>query len=554
VAAAIMSCQRGRRIVIAGAGICTLVLAGPLLLHEPIRAPVRLAVLPFDIAQQQQSLADSTAFDVAGRLARMKSSGWSFTVIPVNESTRLNVKTPEQACRELSATHVLHGKLQQDGSLLAVRAAVTEACSQQTIRELALEYDTLDASSLAFALAGVVTRLLHLPYAVITESVNTIAERDYVSGLAHLEHDSEVDEAIVSFERAAALDSHSSAVHASLADAYRLKDKLTGETRYQDAAIREAKKAESLNPDSAPVCRIIGKLRLDAGQYAQATEDFSRAIELDPGDPNARRWLARTYQKMDRFPEAIQTLLRAIAVQPNHFRSYQELGSFYCDLGQYEKAVEQFKKLVELTRNSPESHVTLAVAYIKLGQYAQAEQELRTSLTLHETVNALVSLGAALVYEGRDAEASVYYRRAATRAPGDYLPWKNLGDTCRRMQQQAVSERAYRTALKLARTQLARNPQNAYIRSSVGYLLARLGDSQQAEFEIDQSLRFPPLDVDVLRQAALTYEVLGQRKRTLAVLQNAPQALITDLNRYPDTADLDADPRFMKLMAKHKSP
>ena len=142
---------------------------------------------------------------------------------------------------------------------------------------------------------------LHLPYAVITEAANAAAERDYVAGMAHLEHDSEVDEAIASFERAAALDSHSSVVHASLADAYRLKDKLTGETRYQDAAIREAKKAESLNPDSAPVCRIIGKLRLDSGQYAQAAEDFSRAIELDPGDPNAHRLLARAYQKMDRF-------------------------------------------------------------------------------------------------------------------------------------------------------------------------------------------------------------------------------------------------------------
>jgi len=57
-----------------------------------------------------------------------------------------------------------------------------------------------------------------------------------------------------------------------------------------------------------------------------------------------------------------------------------------------------------------------------------------------------------------------------------------------------------------------------------------------------------PENAIVLREAAITYEVLHQRNDTLRVLQNAPKRLLEELSRQPDVKDLQRDPRFQKLV------
>jgi hypothetical protein len=58
-----------------------------------------------------------------------------------------------------------------------------------------------------------------------------------------------------------------------------------------------------------------------------------------------------------------------------------------------------------------------------------------------------------------------------------------------------------------------------------------------------------PNDTYVLRMAAKTYEALGRRDDTLAVLAASPPEVRADLGRWPDLADLHSDSRFQKLLA-----
>jgi len=280
---------------------------------------------------------------------------------------------------------------------------------------------------------------------------------------------------------------------------------VNNEASYQDLAVRAARKAESLNPDAAPVCRITGLLRVESGLYARAAEDFLRAIELDPKNPDGYLGLASAEQRMDRPQEALKAFFKAIEVAPQYFRAYQKLGGFYYDLGEYEKSAEQLRKVVELTANSPEGYVSLSSVYIKLGRYTDAERELRTALGLRETLDAHVNLGAALAYEGQYLEAITHYQRAIALAPNDYLSWLNMGDNYRRRQQPEQARKAYKRAFALTRQEVSRNPQDAYVRAFVAYLLARLGQNVQSDYEISQSLQTRPADAQVLRVAALTY-------------------------------------------------
>ena len=49
-----------------------------------------------------------------------------------------------------------------------------------------------------------------------------------------------------------------------------------------------------------------------------------------------------------------------------------------------------------------------------------------------------------------------------------------------------------------------------------------------------------------------TYEALGRREDTLAVLNTSPPAVIADVNRWPDMADLQRDSRFLQLLASRQ--
>ena len=85
-------------------------------------------------------------------------------------------------------------------------------------------------------------------------------------------------------------------------------------------------------------------------------------------------------------------------------------------------------------------------------------------------------------------------------------------------------------------------------------LEARLGDRREAQFELAQALAMEPENTQALRNAAITYEILGQRDKALAVLRPAPPFLLRELNRQPDVKDLCRDPRFQAMMPKIPNP
>src|SRR4030095_5257603 len=107
--------------------------------------------------------------------------------------------------------------------------------------------------------------------------MNPAAYRFYIEGLGHLQHESRADEAIASLEQAAKLEPNSAPVGATLAQAYLVKFKVSSESRYEELALETARRSEALDPDSAPVHMVAGRLLIDSGHYARAAERFQRA-------------------------------------------------------------------------------------------------------------------------------------------------------------------------------------------------------------------------------------------------------------------------------------
>ena len=297
---------------------------------------------------------------------------------------------------------------------------------------------------------------------------------------------------------------------------------------------------------------MAGLLRANAGFYEQAEAEYQRAIELEPSNGDAYRRLGHVYEQAIRLDQALAAYEKAVELDPNYFKVYQDLGAYYSMRGNYPEAIRQLEKCLQLAPDEPDPHGVLGTIYYSLGRYSEAERESRIAVGLAEIPIALVNLAVALMYQSKDQEAVPFLTRAVNHSPNESQWWMDLGIAYRRSNQPRESEAAFRHGLEQTEKAMARDPRDGVVRSRMAFLSARLGDRKRAESEIAQALQLSP-ESDVTRGAAVwTYEALGERESSLAVLRSSSDDVLVDAARWPDLADLHEDSRFQQLLASRK--
>ena len=206
--------------------------------------------------------------------------------------------------------------------------------------------------------------------------------------------------------------------------------------------------------------------------------------------------------------------------------------------------------MVVLAPNLAEAHYSLGAALGYLGKLPDAEKELRVAVRLQDSSATEHVLGAILLDSGRTMEAIDCFLRANRLGAESALLWLNLGLAYSREGRDHDAEAAFRSGLAIAEKDLIKDPRDGSGRSQLAYLAARVGDSQRADFEIAQALQVSSDDSDTCLMAVLTYEALGHRESTLSLL-TSPPAVLSQLNRYPELADLRRDPRFVQLLSSN---
>jgi len=365
----------------------------------------------------------------------------------------------------------------------------------------------------------------------------------------HRQDSSHSDEAAALFQKASELDASSVLPLAGLTEAYLSKYRATQDRQWLEKARQAFGRAESRSPDSPAVHFEAGGLYRSAGANDKAAENYRRALELEPWNGDAWDHLAITYAAMEgRQADAATAFGKAIELQPGYFEPHIDFGIFYFRLGDYGRAVEQFQTASELASGDAASRSDLCGVYAVMGRYGDAEAACRSALQLNPAAPAYNNLGAILAYEGRDEEALREYRNAIKMEPDKYWYYQNLGDSTRRLTRKIQSRDAYRRGEQLAMAELRSHPSNGFARSFAAYFAARLGNREAAGNEIEEALGSAPENTQVLRNAVLTYEVIGRRDRGIELLGSAPVTVVRDLARHPDLTDLRRDERFQKLL------
>ena len=514
---------------------------------EPAGPPVRLAVLPFAVQGDAVPGAAGIGLDVADRLS---GAHRNLSVISPREASRNGVDTPQKAKSILGATHVLETQLRGSGAGIVAAASLTDLATGRTLGQpLNGTYPVGDSAAIAKAIIATVTGAFRWRARAPDESVSRAAYPFYVQGIDLLREDGyNADKAIPFFNKAIELDPRSALPYAGLADAQIQKfDKREG-PEWLDLAGANVSKAKTINPDSARVLLVSGSFQEEHGSYEPAIRDFTRATELDPNDPEAWRRLAEAYDKANRTDDAIATYRRAMKAQPNYYGNYLGLGNLYWYRSQYREAEELYRRATAIAPGLSSGHMDLGLALIEQGRFQEAEQSLLRALSLHRSPNLSMNVGGLYYAEERYAEAAPFFEESVASGTPSAMRYRDLGDVYRHLGRTRDARDAYRSARDMAQDEVTRNPRKADSRVLLALVSAFLGDSHRARFEASQALSLEPENAIVMREAAIMYEVLGQREETLVVLQRAPRRLLEELSRQPDVKDLRQDPRFQELI------
>jgi predicted Zn-dependent protease len=173
---------------------------------------------------------------------------------------------------------------------------------------------------------------------------------------------------------------------------------------YGELATQAFEKLATL-PPSAHSHEWAAQVQRNARRYAEAAEEFRKAIALAPGDPRLPIDLAVTLRLSRDFAGAHQVLEEVLRTDPASPQANYLLGDVLLAQDQPEKAIPLLEKSVREEPSEPLAHGALGRAYALMGRPADAIPQLERALPADVDGSLRLQLARAYQAAGRAEEA-----------------------------------------------------------------------------------------------------------------------------------------------------
>ena len=260
-----------------------------------------------------------------------------------------------------------------------------------------------------------------------------------------------LDEAARRLEALAHTDAENPAVLVALTSVYFRRNDAEG-------ALRSAKRAVALDPESAVAVLDLSMAFQSAGHQDEAATGFERVLALDPGNLKALLNLGAILQARGEREKALELYQRAVAAAPRFAQAQITLGGLALEMNRVGDAERALKQAVALGGNQPDLHFNLGVLAEQRGQRAVAVSEYRAEVaSFPGSLGAWVNLGL-LERQARRIDAALdAFERAANATPGamegPYLMAETLASVGRRQEAERWAREARRRSPNDARAQ-----------------------------------------------------------------------------------------------------
>ncbi|MFT4542605.1 MAG: arylsulfatase A-like enzyme/cytochrome c-type biogenesis protein CcmH/NrfG [Planctomycetota bacterium] len=225
------------------------------------------------------------------------------------------------------------------------------------------------------------------------------------------------DESTVDAEEIASLrdPKHSIEIFEDVRRAQELRDK-----KDHAVLLPLAKSLVSRSPESPSMWSLLGETHIEAKQWAEAEQAWSKCLELKPDVAWRIGMLADSIREQGRVADALVLYRRALDLEPTLGQMHSRVGTIHAQRGEIPLALASFKSFAELEPKSANAHTNLANALLSSGQMEQGIRSLERALDCDPAcLPALRTMSEALRAAKRHPEAVRTLREAIALVPKD---------------------------------------------------------------------------------------------------------------------------------------
>lgn len=288
----------------------------------------------------------------------------------------------------------------------------------------------------------------------------------------------------------------------------------------------------------APDPSAEGMKALEARNYEQAVQSFTKATEADPKDYAALFHLALAYSLAGKDAEAVPRYKRVLELKPSLYEAELNLGVLLLGGKQSREALAYLESAAAKKPKEFRPNFYLAEALVAEGRFNDAEPRYVAALAADpKSAAAEAGLGRALARQNRLPEAEPHFRHAAELDQAYrevLLELASLFEAAKRGSDAIAIYRQF--------------PDNPAVRERLGELLLESGKSEDAAANLETAVASSPTTANRLA-LAMAYLRLKQMEKALPLLQQTvaaepsnPELRMTygralrDAHRYPDAA------------------
>ncbi|MFA5907102.1 MAG: tetratricopeptide repeat protein [Desulfobacula sp.] len=389
----------------------------------------------------------------------------------------------------------------------------------------------------------------------------------YLESRLHIKNN-EFDKAVISLEKALALDPESYAITWDLVGLY---------LRHQETekALASAEKLVRLNPESIDGLMLLIELKKDSLDEKELLEKLNKVLSLDPENKEAFLRLGKLYLEKEEYQKA-QGLFEKMAEQfPDYYVAIYYLGEAYMNQKDYVRAKTQFLRSIEIEPDLVESRFqlieilsiegraennrTILDYYKEILDIDPDNEQAEIGMALHYYKNKLVTEAREIFTRlGRKIEKNT---KIAVVAIEEYISKKKFKDAVIIFSEMLKADPENSTLNFFAgmaheanddfKTAIARfkkikpdHPQYKKAVIRIAYLYKQLGENQAAVEYLEEKIIAYPKDIDMITYLASVFEKDGHFEKAFNVLnkglEDSPDntSLLFKLGAVQDKADL----------------
>lgn len=361
----------------------------------PSAAPPTVLVKPFEDlgAETRQSLiARAVTADLITDLSKVSG---------IRVASGSGSAEPPDSAGRTQAQYVLSGTVQEDGDRLRLNVLFTETASGRQLWSERFDRQITDLFSVQDNLVKSILEVLPVK---LNEAQTLRLARRHTRNLQAYEQFIRAQAAILVrrpaqngvardfYWNAIRLDPAFARAYAGVAMTYAL-DYQQGWTRDGDAALDRAldlaETSIKMRPDMPEAHWVLGFVRAQRRQHAQALQDLASALRLNPSYADAYALMAGIHTYIGKPAEAIPLLRAALRLNPDAGSLYfLLLGRAYYFLGDSQQARVNLNHSLERNAESLEARIYLAAACWLAGDRESARWQVNEIRSLEPGFNA----------------------------------------------------------------------------------------------------------------------------------------------------------------------